>query len=126
MDRQADRFVPQVEGQRPLVFAEFFRRPAEDREKLPLVHRLHQIMEGLHFIPLGNIVGVAGDEDNLDRVVFPADLAGHRHPVHPAHLDVQEEDLEPAFRFALEEEALGRREGFQLEGVARRFPPAAG
>ena len=75
-------------------------------------------MEGGHLVALGDVVGVAGDEHNLDRVVVLPQVLCHGHAVHIAHFDVQQQDVIVLLLGVAEQKAFGGGEGGERYAVS--------
>lgn len=57
------------------------------------MYRLHQVVERGDLIALGNVVRIAGHEDDLHGVVLLPQLFRQIDAVHGLHFDVQQEDV---------------------------------
>lgn len=71
------------------------------------------------------VIGVAGDENDLHRVVALAKLFCHRDAVHRAHFDVQQENVVVVFFCVAEEEALGGGKIVDMHRVTGGRSPGA-
>ena len=83
----------QVQGQHTLVAAHLLRGAVQHGEELLLLQGFHEVMERGHVIALGNIIGISGNENDLDDFILPANAPGQLHAVHAAHLDVQQQHV---------------------------------
>ena len=68
-------------------------RPFQLLAECEVRHRLEQIGERLHFVPVDRVLRGGGDEHDNHSVVALADAPGRRHAVHVLHLDVQKQNV---------------------------------
>lgn len=118
IDGDPDHLAARLEVQDLFVPGELFRRPVQHGEQLVLPDGLHQIVKGGHVVALGDVVGVAGDKDDLHRLVVPAQGAGHGHTVHGPHLNVQKQDVVVLLLGVVKEKFLGGGEKGGPDNVA--------
>ena len=83
-------------------------------------------MKCLHLVPLADIIGVTGDKDNLHRVVLPAELSGHSHPVHCSHFNIQKQDVKVFMLGIVKEKFLPGGKAANLEGMPPLSRPLPG
>ena len=82
-------------------------------------------MQRRHVVPLGDVVRVAGDENDLHRCVLRADALGHRHAVHAAHLHVEQQKVKILVLVVGEEERLGGGEHLERDALFPALAPFA-
>ena len=75
-------------------------------------------MQCRHLVALGNVIGVAGDENDLHRIVVPAEFLGHGHAVHGPHFNVQKENVIVPFLGIVKQKAFGRGKEVRLDFMA--------
>ena len=85
----AHRLPRKLQGEGALVPGQTAHSLGEHLKQLFLVYRLGEVVQGRHLIALGDIVGIAGDEHDLNVLALLTDPLGQLHPVHPRHLNVQ-------------------------------------
>ena len=86
---------------------------------------LYKIVQRRHIVPLGDIVRVPGDENDLHGGVLRADALGHRHAIHAAHLDIEQKKVKILVLVVGEEERLGRGEHLQRNALSPALAPRA-
>ena len=110
--------------QAPLLLFPLFQGLIQHCYQLLPGDRFHEIMERCHLVTLGNVVGVAGDEHNLHRLIIPAHLLCHGHAVHSAHFNIQQKDV-PSFILRVpEQKAFRGWEALGLNADLMRLGPA--
>ena len=109
--------------QHRLVFPHLVQRAVEHGKQLFLLDGLDKIVEGGDFIALGNVVGVAGEKKNLNRLVFPADHPGEADPVHASHFHVENQNIAAPVLLIAEKKRFRGGEGLHPDGDAGGFGP---
>ena len=118
VDRHPHHLAPGLEIEHLLVFGGLFGGAVQHSEQLFLLDRLHQIVEGGHLVAFCNVIAVAGDENDLDQVVFGPQPPGHGHTVHRPHLHIQQQDIVIVLFGVGEQKLLRRIKGRQLHRMA--------
>ncbi len=54
---------------------------------------LHQIVKRGDLVALGDVVGIAGDKDNVDVFIGLPDLLGKGHAIDTGHFDVKKQKI---------------------------------
>ena len=75
------------------VFVQPLHHAVEHCKQFFLLHRLHQVVQRCHLIPFGDVVGIAGDKDNLHQLVGAAHLLCQTDAVHLSHLNIQQQQV---------------------------------
>ena len=101
------------------VLLQLFSSPVQHGEELVFIQGLHEIVQRRHLVALGDVIRVAGDENDLNGVVALPQPFGHGDPIHAAHFNVQQQNIKVAFLGIVEEKPLGRGKGFY---VCRAIP----
>ena len=73
-------------------------------------------MKRRNLVALRDIIGVAGDKDDLHRLIMGTDFLCHGHAVHSAHFNIQEQNVPLLVLGITEQEALRRSEYLRLNG----------
>ena len=79
-----------------------------------LAERGIHVTERRHLVALGDVIRVAGDENDLNGVVALPQPFGHGDPIHAAHFDVQQQNIKVAFLGIVEKKPLGGGKGFYM------------
>ena len=90
------------------------------------VYGLEQVVEGGDIVPLRDIVGVAGEKDDLQPLVLLPHFFRQLHAAAPGHLHVQKQDVPGLVVLVLEEEGVAGGEGLYLHGIAPLPGPLGG
>ena len=81
-------------------------------------------MEGRYLVPFGDVVGIAGDKDDLDRVFGLAQPLGQGNSVHFAHFHIQKKDVVLFVLRIVKQKVLSGGEGLRLDFCAAGRSPA--
>ena len=90
VQRQTDHLAGTFEVQAALVPAVFLPRAVEHGTELFGADRLHQVMECGHVVALGDVIRVAGDEDDLHGFVLLPDHFGQRDTICAGHFYIKQ------------------------------------
>ena len=123
--RHAENLAAALERERAAVAAQLRRGAVEHLEELFLADGLYEIVQRRHVVPLGDVVRVAGDENDLHGGVLRADAPGHRHAVHAAHLDIEQQKVKILVLVVGEEERLGGGEHLERDALFPALAPFA-
>ena len=99
-------------------------RPVQHGKELGAIDGLEQIVERLHVVAVGDIVGIAGQEDDLHVGIAPPHAFGQLYAVHSAHFDIEQQYV-VAPVFIIREEIRRGGKAVYIERLSAQVRPVA-
>ena len=98
-------------------------RPIQNGGEFCGVDGFHQVMERRNVVPLGDIIGIARNENDLCVLALFPHPAGKLHAVDAGHFNVQQENIRH-FIFQRKEQSLSRGKPPNLQRIRALLRPA--